>query len=79
MKKQVFFLHSAGAQGPHEGSSDLVAWLKKELGTGYEIMHPIMPHPESPDYALWKAKLKKELPKLEGEIILIGHSIGGSV
>ena len=79
MSKLIFFLHSAGAQGTHEGSSDFVAWLKRVLGTEFKVVHPKMPNPEAPDYAPWKAKLKKELVKLKGEVILIGHSLGGSV
>jgi uncharacterized protein len=79
MTDQVFFLHSAGAQEPHEGSSDLVAWLKEALGPKYDVLHPKMPNPEAPDYAPWKAKLKKDFVKLKGEVIFIGHSLGGSV
>lgn len=79
MKKQIFFLHSGGPQGSHEGSSDFITWLKKELGTGYEIMHPIMPHPDSPDYESWREKLNTELPKLNDEAIFVGHSLGGSI
>jgi hypothetical protein len=79
VKKKIFFLHSAGPQGPHEGSSDLVAWLKSELGSGYQLIHPAMPRPEAPDYALWKAKLKEELAKVTGEVVFIGHSLGGSI
>lgn len=79
MKQKIFFVHSAGPQGRHEGSSDLVAWLKKELGSGYDVIHPKMPHPKTPDYGPWKTKLKKELAKLKGEMMFVGHSLGGSV
>ena len=78
-KTPIFFLHSAGPQGPHEGSSDLVAWLKRQLGPGVSIVNPVMPKPDDPDYAGWKAALKQELAKFEGEVILIGHSLGASV
>jgi hypothetical protein len=30
MKERPFLVHSAGAQGTHEGSSEFVAWLTKE-------------------------------------------------
>lgn len=79
MNKQVFFLHSAGAQGPHEGSSDLVAWLKDALGSECHVLHPKMPNPKEPDYQAWKAELRKELAKLSGEVTFVGHSLGGSV
>jgi predicted alpha/beta hydrolase family esterase len=79
MRKQVFFLHSAGPQGSHEGSSDLVAWLQRQLGRDVPFAHPVMPDPDAPTYARWKRSLKQELGKLEGEIVLLGHSLGGSV
>jgi uncharacterized protein len=77
--KRVFFLHSAGPQGEHEGSSDFIAWLAKELGPEYTITHPTMPQPENPDYEPWKTQLRAELNKLHGNIILVGHSLGGAV
>src|SRR5688572_28525634 len=79
IKKQILFIHSAGVQGPHEGSGDLVAHLREALGAEYEVLYPIMPNPESPAYEPWKVQLEKELAALEGEVILIGHSLGGSV
>ncbi len=79
MKKQILFIHSAGAQGPHEGSGRLVAHLQKGLGPEYQVLYPIMPDPENPAYEPWKAQLEKELTALEGEAILVGHSLGGSV
>ncbi len=38
-----------------------------------------MPDPENPKYTLWKAQLEKEFASLNGELIVIGHSLGGSV
>ena len=79
LKKTVLFIHSAGPQGRHQGSNDFIALLKKSLGPGYELKHPKMPHPERPDYEPWKAKVAKEIAKLDDGAILIGHSLGGSV
>jgi predicted alpha/beta hydrolase family esterase len=79
MNRQVFFLHSAGAQGPHEGSSDFVGWLTDTLGSACNVLYPKMPNPEEPDYESWKAELRKELAKLGGELTFVGHSLGGSV
>lgn len=78
-QKTVLFLHSAGPQGPGQGSSGFVSHLKRELGPGFSILHPKMPKPQAPDYGPWKAMLKKVLSGLKGEVILIGHSLGGSV
>ena len=79
MKQKVLFIHSGGTQGPHEGSSDLVTYLRQMLGGGYEVLYPKMPDPDHPEYAQWKEHLEKRLAWLDDEIILVGHSLGGSV
>src|SRR6478609_3767448 len=79
MKKQILFIHSAGPQEAGEGSSGLVDRLINALGNEYTIRHPLMPEPENPRYDAWKTKLGKEMSEMKGEIILIGHSLGGSV
>ena len=79
MKKRLLFIHSAGTQEAPEGSNDLVAHLRDAPGADYEVLHPMMPDPELPQYARWKAKLETELAALNGEVILAGHSLGGSV
>ncbi|WP_408010293.1 hypothetical protein ACJROX_08385 [Pseudalkalibacillus sp. A8] len=79
MKKYVLFIHSAGAQVLHQGSSELAAYLKDALGYEYDVLNPKMPEPENPEYTLWKVQIEKELSALDGEVMLIGHSLGGSV
>lgn len=77
--KQVLFLHSAGAQGPHQGSGQLAANLQSALGDEYNVVCPIMPNPEDPSYGPWREELQEQLEALKGEVLLIGHSLGGSV
>lgn len=79
MKKQVLFIHSAGPQGGKQGSSPLIAYLQKSLSEDYHLSCPAMPNPENPSYASWKAILKEKLSELNGNVVLIGHSLGGSV
>lgn len=79
MKKQVLFIHSAGNQDSHQGSSELLAYLKDSLGDEYNLLYPKMPNPENPRYKLWEVLLEKEFATLDGEVFLIGHSLGGSV
>lgn len=79
MKKHVLFIHSAGAQDNHRGSSGLATYLYNALGDEYHLLNPKMPNPENPEYMLWKAQLDKEFAVLDGEALLIGHSLGGSV
>lgn len=80
MEKQIFFAHSGGAQGsPGQGSFNFVEWLRSSLEKEYRIHYPIIENPEEPTYGMWKSMFDKEFPKLRGEVILIGHSLGGSM
>ncbi len=79
MKQKIFFLHSAGPQDKNEGSSGFLASLIADLQDSYEIVHPVMPNPENPDYEPWKEELDRDFSHLAGDVILIGHSLGGSV
>lgn len=79
MKKEVLFIHSAGPQGPDEGSSKLVAYLHTALGAGYLLRCPALPEPENPRYEAWKGTIYRELGVPGSEVILIGHSLGASI
>jgi predicted alpha/beta hydrolase family esterase len=76
----MLFLHSAGPQGPGEGSEPLARRLRDELGGELEVLFPVMPGTEEdPHYAPWRDRLSAELGALEGKVIIFGHSLGGSV
>lgn len=79
MTRPVLFIHSGGSQGPHEGSDDLVNYLRNGLRADHVVLYPKMPEPDNPEYELWKLTLDRELSALEREIILVGHSLGASV
>ena len=38
-----------------------------------------MPHPENPRYDAWKEQLDEVFAGLDGDLLLVGHSLGGSV
>ncbi len=78
MKKSVLFIHGGG-QGAYEADGLLAASLQTALGSAYHVRYPKMPNEESPEYAAWKAQITTELATLDDEIILVGHSLGGSV
>ncbi|WP_119067731.1 alpha/beta fold hydrolase [Aggregatilinea lenta] len=78
MKTQVLFIQGGGS-GAHQEDAALVGSLRRELGTSYDVLYPQMPHEDSPDYQAWKLQIRKELEGLQGEIILIGHSVGGYI
>ena len=53
-------------------------WLKKELEKGgHSVFIPVFPTPENQSLKDWEEVFNKEcLNKIDGESILIGHSIG---
>lgn len=78
MKKHVLFIHGAG-EGAFEEDGLLVASLRNALGSAYDVRYPKMPEEDSATYADWKAPIERELATLDDEVILVGHSVGGSV
>jgi predicted alpha/beta hydrolase family esterase len=80
MNKQIFFAHSGGPQGKSgQGSYDFVQWLREELEPEYMIHDPVIEDPDAPSYEMWETMLDRELCGINGDVILIGHSLGGSV
>lgn len=77
MKRHVLFIQGAG-EGAYEEDKLLVASLQNALGPTYEVHYPRMANEDSPEYADWKAQIAAELSGLDGEVILVGHSMGGS-
>ncbi len=78
MKKQVLFVHGGG-QGAYEKDKKLAANLRDALGAAYNVRCPKMPDEDRPEYEAWKNQIVKELAALDGEVILVGHSLGASI
>ena len=78
MKKHVLFIHGGG-EGAYEEDNKLAASLQVALGPLYEVRCPKMPDEDSPEYKVWKERIAQELAALDGEAILVGHSLGGSI
>jgi uncharacterized protein len=74
----ILFIHSAGAQGPGEGSSRFLANLRAKMPAGWTLLAPPMPEPDTPSAAPWIAATAEALASLEGEFVALGHSLGGS-
>jgi predicted alpha/beta hydrolase family esterase len=79
VKRDIFFVHSAGPQNDEQGSNNLVKYLSSSLGNGYRVHNPCLPDPENPRYLAWKMALQSNLPVGGHKAALIGHSLGGSV
>jgi predicted alpha/beta hydrolase family esterase len=78
MKRQVLLIHGGG-QGAYEEDKKLAANLRDVLGAAYYVRYPEMPDADSPEYEAWKEQIARELAALDGEVILVGHSLGGSI
>lgn len=78
MMRQVLFVHGGG-EGAHEVDERLAANLQDGLGAAYDVRCPQMPEEDSAGYEAWRDRISQELAALDGEMILVGHSAGGSV
>jgi predicted alpha/beta hydrolase family esterase len=58
--------------------TDWKPWLRKNLGDEYEVVIPQMPNKNNAQYEEWKIVFEKILNKLNKEVVLIGHSLGGA-
>jgi len=78
MKKQVLFIHGGG-EGAHEEDKKLAASLQDVLGAVYDVQCPKLPNEDSPECEAWKVQIAQEITTLDGEVILVGHSLGASI
>jgi uncharacterized protein len=78
MRKRVLFIHGGG-EGAYAEDRKLAVSLQDALGAAYDVRCPKMPDEDRPMYEAWKERIAKELDALEGEVILVGHSLGGSI
>lgn len=78
MVKRALFIHGAG-NGAHEEDKEIADELQRLLGPEFEVRYPKMPDEENAPYQQWKGVIARELAGTHAELILIGHSVGGSV
>lgn len=77
LRIHVLFIQGGG-EGAHEEDALLAASLQKALGVEFDVRFPQMPGESDPDMQTWKAKIASELKTRDGEVILVGHSLGGA-
>lgn len=75
----VLFIHSAGAQGPGEGSFALLESLRAALPADLTLGAPLMPNPDNPEAEPWIAACQSAMTGIGDDFVLAGHSLGGSV
>ena len=78
MIRRVLFVHGGG-EGAHEADEKLAASLRDALGDGYDVRSPKMPNEGSPEVDAWKDRISAELAVMDGEVVLVGHSVGATI
>jgi predicted alpha/beta hydrolase family esterase len=73
---QILVIHGVGKPAMRRGSVYWKAKLEDALGAEYSVTCPIMPDPQ---YAAWRARIEEAVSQMEDGLILVGHSLGGSL
>lgn len=74
----VLFIQGGG-KGAHAEDKLLADSLKRALGPNYDVRYPRMPDESNPTLEVWGQKISSELSKISGNVILVAHSVGGSI
>lgn len=75
--RQVLFIHGGGDDG-YGSDAELADSLQRHLGSSYKVLYPEMPDDPSPDFG-WGRRIASELAAIDGEPIVVGHSLGASM
>ena len=78
MRKRALFIHGGG-EGAYEEDRKLAVSLQDALGAAFDVRCPKMPDADRPVYEAWRERIAKEIATPEGEVILVGHSLGSSI
>jgi len=74
----VLFIQGGG-EGAHSEDALLADSLRRALGLKYDVRFPRMPDESNPNVESWKQKISSELSRTSGKVILVAHSVGGSI
>jgi len=94
MKKQVLVIHGGDTFDTYEEylvflndyeidleKSKIKRWketLAEKLGEDFEVISPKMPNSMNAKYKEWKIMFEKYFPILNDNLIIVGHSLGGT-
>ncbi len=79
VERQLLFIQGGGKGAHDQWDNRLVDSLQRELGNGYQIHYPRMPHEESPSYASWQKPLEQAIQGLPDDSVVVAHSIGATL
>ena len=74
----VLFIQGGGEGAYHE-DAPLADSLKAALGAEYDVRYPQMPGEDDPNVESWKRKIASQLSRTHGKVVLVAHSVGGSI
>ena len=77
--RQILFIQGGGAGVHDEWDDKLVASLRRELGSEYEVRYPRMPDEGDPSYARWSTAIRREMAALDDGAVVAGHSVGAAI
>jgi len=94
MKKQVIIIHGGNAFNSYKEYIKFLknfridftrfkksGWKQKlqhDLGRNFEVILPKMPNPTNAKYFEWRIWFRKLIPFFKKDVILVGHSMGGT-
>jgi len=78
MTKPVIFFHGGDSETDYETDKKLVDSLKAKLGSGYSLRYPLLVNNGTPDLGRRK-QISHEISVSADNVILVGHSFGGSM
>lgn len=71
----ILFIHGGG-KGACKEDRKLSLFLEEALKDQYIVKYPRMPDESNPDYKNYKMKIEEELEKINGSLVMMGHSVG---
>jgi len=78
MTKQVLFIQGGG-DGGYKADEALAISLEKNLGKGYQVNYPEIQSDETSSDFGWLEEIGKNISRIDGNFILVGHSFGASM
>jgi hypothetical protein len=73
--KQVLFIQGGG-EGAFLADKPLAESLRMSLGPDYHVHYPAMPDEADPNDEMWRAEIRRQLEKIGGDTLVVGHSVG---
>jgi uncharacterized protein len=78
MTKNILFIQGGGGEEDYTEDAKLVASLQAVLGESYSVHYPLLTDEPVPDFGRMQ-QIGKEIAAINGEVILVGHSLGASM